>query len=105
MVLKGHYTIKNGEVKASNGVVGAEDLINMDDNSRVNLEAIYFTSIIPGQKINRVIFETGEVTFNNIFLDVDVLESHVNGIPPLGIQIGTISQANKSGLGWTWTPI
>jgi hypothetical protein len=99
------YTIKNGEVKASNGVVGAEDLINMDDNSRVNLEAIYFTSIIPGQKINRVIFETGEVTFNNIFLDVDVLESHVNGIPPLGIQIGTISQANKSGLGWTWTPI
>ena len=97
------HTIKNGEVRAS----GAEDLINMDDNSRVNLENIYFTDIDPSQKINRVTFETGEVTFTNIFLDVDVLDlaNHINGTPPPGIQIGTISQANKSGLGWTWAPI
>lgn len=97
------HTIKNGEVRAS----GAEDLINMDDNSRVNLENIYFTDIDPSQKINRVTFETGEVTFTNIFLDVDVLDlaNHINGTPPSGIQIGTISQANKSGLGWTWAPI
>jgi len=95
------HTIKNGEVRAS----GAEDLINMDDNSRVNLENIYFTDITPGQKINRVTFEVGEVTFTDIFLDVDTLENHINGTPPPGIQIGTISQANKSGLGWTWAPI
>jgi hypothetical protein len=97
------HTIKNGEVRAS----GAEDLINMDDNSRVNLENIYFTDIDPSQKINRVTFETGEVTFTNIFLDVDVLDlaNHINGTPPSGIQIGTISQANKNGLGWTWAPI
>jgi len=95
------HTIKNGEVRAS----GAEDLINMDDNSRVNLENIYFTDIDPSQKINRVTFEVGEVTFTDIFLDVDTLENHINGTPPSGIQIGTISQANKSGLGWTWAPI
>ena len=95
------HTIKNGEVRAS----GAEDLINMDDNSRVNLENIYFTDIDPSQKINRVTFEVGEVTFTDIFLDVDTLENHINGTPPPGIQIGTISQANKSGLGWTWAPI
>jgi len=95
------HTIKNGEVRAS----GAEDLINMDDNSRVNLESIYFTDIDPSQKINRVTFEVGEVTFTDIFLDVDTLENHINGTPPPGIQIGTISQANKSGLGWTWAPI
>ena len=97
------HAIKNGEVRAS----GAEDLINMDDNSRVNLENIYFTDIDPSQKINRVTFGTGEVTFTNIFLDVDVLDlaNHINGTPPPGIQIGTISQANKSGLGWTWAPI
>jgi len=95
------HTIKNGEVRAS----GAEDLINMDDNSRVNLESIYFTDIDPSQKINRVTFEVGEVTFTDIFLDVDTLENHINGTPPSGIQIGTISQANKSGLGWTWAPI
>jgi hypothetical protein len=77
----------------------------MDDNSRVNLENIYFTDIVPGQKINRVTFEVGEVTFTDIFLDVDTLENHINGTPPPGIQIGTISQANKSGLGWTWAPI
>jgi hypothetical protein len=97
------HTIKNGEVRAS----GAEDLINMDDNSRVNLENIYFTDIISGQKINRVTFEDGEVTFNNIFLDTDTLDNHFEPdiLIPSGIQIGTISQANKSGLGWTWTPI
>jgi hypothetical protein len=106
-VLIAGHTIKNGEVKASNGVVGAEDLINTDDNSRVSLENIYFTDIIPGQKINRVTFDVGEVTFNNIYLNVDptTLGDYVNGTVPSGVQAGVLSNTNKSGFGWTWTSI
>lgn len=99
-LIAGH-TIKNGEVVAG----AAESILNLDDNSRVDLENIYFTNLTPDQRINRVTFETGLVNFTNLILNVDptTLLNYITGntIPP-GIQAGTVTQVNKSSFGWTW---
>ena len=102
--LMASHTIKNGEVVAGT----AESILNLDDNSRVDLENIYFTNLTPDQKINRVTFETGLVNFTNLILNVDptTLLNYITGDSiPLGIQAGEVTQVNKSGLGWTWAPI
>jgi len=98
------HVIRNGSVIAS-GVGGvAMDLINTDDNSIVDLENIYFTEIVEGQKINRVSHTVGNVSFTNISLNVDAatLPNHVNGDVPAGVTSGIIPQANINGLEWTW---
>jgi len=99
---KAGHTMKNGTVVASNSSRAAEDLINIDNNSIVTLENIYFTSILEGMKINRV--NAPEVVFNNIMLDVPAssLASYVNGDVPAGVTAGGSSPANAAVLSWTW---
>jgi hypothetical protein len=94
------HTIRNGSVKASYEDRVSEDLINVDDNSIVNLSSIYFTDVVTGNQLNRV--DAAGVTFTNITLNVDTLENYVNGNVPTGVTIGTSSNANTSGFGWTW---
>ena len=106
--MKAGHIIQNGTVVAndpsSNRV--SSDLINLDDNSMVALRNIWFTQVGAGQKINRVTFNTGEVSFSGISLNVaaDQLATHVNGTVPDGVQAANnpTAKANVSVLGWTW---
>lgn len=97
------HVIKNGSVLASDNGRQAEDLINVDDNSIVDLQNIYFTGIVSGQVINRV--TAAQVTFTDIQLDVAQAElhNHVNGAVPAGVTAGGAGKANTSVFGWTWT--
>lgn len=81
----------------------AQDLINVDANSIVDLSHLYFTDITLNNKINRV--DAVGVTFDNIILDVDSVENHVNGPVPALVVAGQIPKANTSGLNWTWAKI
>jgi hypothetical protein len=98
------HTIRNGSVITSTEDPEriSEDLINVDDNSIVDLENIWFTGIQDGQQINRVTAEG--VTFTDITFDVpaDEVANHVNGDVPAGVSSGTSPQANTSALDWTW---
>lgn len=102
------HTIKNGTVITSlfddedELVKSSKDLINVDDNSIVDLESIHFTGVIDGQMVNRV--TAAGVTFTGITIDVpaDSLASHVNGVVPAGITAGGSPVATASGLSWTW---
>jgi hypothetical protein len=98
------HTIQNGTVVCSDPSLErvSGDLINVDNNSIVNLKNIYFTAIVDGQKINRVT-ATG-VTFESIQLDVlaDSLANYVNGDVPAGVTAGGSPQANAADFGWTW---
>jgi hypothetical protein len=98
----GGHTIRNGSIKASYGGRVSEDLINVDDNSDVDLSNLYFTDIVDGNKINRV--TAAAVTFTGITLNVptDSLANYVNGAVPAGVATGSTPQANITGLGWTW---
>lgn len=99
------HTIRNGSVKASSADITSSDLINLDDNSVVDLENIYFTDIADGQIINRVTFGVGDVSFTNIVLDVNPAELSnyvVDGNVPAGVTAGNTPQADISVLGWTW---
>ncbi len=105
---KAGHIIQNGTVIATDASLGrvSSDLINLDDNSMVQLKNIYFTKIADGQKINRVVFNTGSVSFTGIQLKVagDKLASHVNGAVPAGVTAVTAPTvgANLSVFGWTW---
>ena len=90
------HIIKNGDVY----VGGGQDLINVDNNSIVDLVDIYFTDIQGANQINRV--TAPAVTFTGIVLDVDSLAAHVNGAVPAGVIAGQTPKANTSILGWTW---
>jgi len=98
------HTIKNGTVIASAPGLGrsTEDLINVDNNSIVDLQNIFITGIVDGQQINRV--DAEGVTFTNIMLDVaaDNLANHVNGDVPQGITAGGSNQADVTAFSWTW---
>lgn len=97
------HTIKNGSVITSDDVLErvSADLINVDANSLVNLENIYFTAV-KDQKINRV--TAAGVTFTNIKINVDAanLGDHVNGDIPAGVTAGGSSYADKAAFSWTW---
>jgi hypothetical protein len=101
------HIIKNGTVVCSDEEFGrvSSDLINVDANSIVDLQNIYFTAIVEGQMINRVTAEG--VTFNSIMLNVAAgdLASHVNGDVPAGVTAGGTPQANASVFGWTWASV
>ncbi|MEN8927372.1 MAG: hypothetical protein ABF242_01725 [Flavobacteriales bacterium] len=98
------HTIMNGTVIAGNGTKNAEDLINVDANSMVNLTNIHFKGIQTGQMVNRV--TAAGVAFSGITLDVLAadLASHVNGAIPAGITTGGSSsaQADLTKFAWTW---
>jgi hypothetical protein len=98
------HTIKNGTIIASTDARMSEDLINVDDNSIVNLEGLFFTSIMEGQMINRV--TAAGVTFTDIQLNVPqaTLADYVNGAVPAGVtavNTATVG-ANVSDFNWTW---
>ena len=98
------HTIQNGTVIAGNGTRNAQDLINTDANSIVNLTNIHFSGVQTGQQVNRVT-ATG-VVYTGITLDVlsADLASHVNGTVPAGITTGgaTSTQADLTKFSWTW---
>lgn len=106
--MKAGHTIQNGTVVANDPSASrvSSDLINLDDNSMVVLKNIWFTQVGAGQKINRVSFNTGEVSFSGITLNVaaDQLATHVNGSIPEGVQAASnpTAKANVSVLNWTW---
>lgn len=98
------HTIKNGTVIAGDDNLEryAQDLINVDDNSIVDLQNIYFTEIAEGQQINRVTADG--VSFTGIEFDVtqEDLSSHVNGDVPAGVTAGGTPKADASVFSWTW---
>lgn len=104
------HVIQNGTIVASatdadgSLIRVTEDLINTDENSIVELSNLYFTSIVEGQKINRV--DAPGVGYTNIELDVEVadLASYVNGDVPAGITAVSTATvgADASVFDWTW---
>lgn len=96
------HIIKNGTVVSSSDDRTSQDLINVDENSRVTLENIYFVNPVDGQQINRV--TAPEVFFNNIMINVDAadLANYVNGAVPAGVTAGGSSAADVSVFNWTW---
>jgi hypothetical protein len=99
------HVIKKGSVLSYDAdyEITSEDLINVDANSIVDLENIYFANPQTDQKINRI--TAAEVTFTGIAINVAAadLGNHVNGTPiPAGITAGGTPQANKSVFTWTW---
>ena len=102
--MAGHI-IRNGSIIASVDDRVSEDLINVDDNSIVDLQNLYFTGISDGQLINRV--TAAGVTFTNIELNVDPadLANHVNGAVPAGVTATATATvgADVTPFGWTWS--
>lgn len=96
------HIIQNGHIITSSGDRVAEDLINVDQNSNVDLMNLTFTDVTSGQKINDV--TAADVTFSGIEINVpqDSLSNYVNGTVPSGVTAGSSSQADGSDLGWTW---
>lgn len=97
------HVIQNGTIVATVGDRISQDLINVDNNSIVDLKNLFFTGISNGQKINRVTAE--RVTFEGIELNVpaEELPNHVNGDVPAGVTAGTgTNKADASVFGWTW---
>ncbi len=92
------HLIQNGDIYVGT----AQDLINVDANSIVDLKHLYFTDITSNNQINRV--TAPGVTFDNIIINVhsDSLANHVNGAIPATVTTGQILKANTSTLGWTW---
>lgn len=95
---QGHI-IKNGDVIAS-GDLDAQDIINVDPNSIVELKDITFLSVLESQKINRV--TAPDVTFENILIDATDVSLHVNGAVPTGVSSGSTLKSNRSVFTWTW---
>ena len=95
---QGHI-IKNGDVIAS-GDLDAQDIINVDQNSIVELKDITFLSVLESQKINRV--TAPDVTFENILIDATDVSLHVNGAVPTGVSSGSTLKSNRSVFTWTW---
>lgn len=98
------HTIKNGSVRASVGERISADLINVDQNSIVNLENIFITDIAEGQVINRV--TAPGVVFSGIQLNVNPanLGDYVNGDVPSGVSAlsSPTVGADLSQFNWTW---
>jgi hypothetical protein len=93
------HLIQNGDIYVGNG----QDLINVDENSIVDLFNLYFTDIQGIHQINRT--TAPGVTFGNIVLDVDnnSIGNYINGtLPQSAVVGGQIPKANTSNLSWTW---
>lgn len=101
----GNHTIMNGYIQMSNAVFTADDIINTDDNSNVELSNLYFTALQDGQRINRI--NAANVSFNNIYLDTTA-DDLINRLPegttevPGWLNAGNINTFNAGVLNWTW---
>ena len=104
------HTIMNGTVYASADGNNSEDLINVDDNSIVDLQNIFITNILEsGQQVSEDddvdLTTVSGVTFTNVMLDVPAMDlnDYINGPAPAGITAGGSGQADASVFsGWTW---
>lgn len=111
------HTIKNGTIVATtfdgdDVLRGCEDLINVDKNSIVALENLYFTNIrATGQQVSEdkdtPFSEVPGVTFTAIELDVadEDLGNYINdSVVPTGVGAITTPTvgADVSVFGWTW---
>ena len=106
------HTITNGTIIASYSAEGqvarqAEDLINTDANSLVNLSNLFFTNVLANQLVNRT--TAVGVTFTNIELNVpeaDLNNYIEDGDAPAGITAASTPStgvgADTSVLTWTW---
>lgn len=100
----GSHTIENGFIRMSSDLITTQDIINVDDNSNVNLKKLFFTNLVDGQKINRV--NAANVTFTDVYLDTTTADL-INRIPeggtvPSGVMAGNSSTFNSTTLSWTW---
>lgn len=104
--MKAGHTIKNGTVVASDADFGREckDLLNIDDNSIVDLENIWFTEVKDGQAINDI-SNSPDVTLTSIMIDVpqaDLSKYYSGSSVPSSISAGGSSQFDGSMMSWTW---
>jgi hypothetical protein len=118
----GAYTFKNGWVIANTDEVTSSDLINLDPETFVHFENIFFTGVEDGQQItlkdtkddddNPVIntlpddFLPGvQTSFTNVVLDVADVAAYIDGTAT-GITAGTApadaSAIDLTVFGWTW---
>jgi hypothetical protein len=111
----GYYTFKNGWVIANTDEVTSSDLINLDPETYVKFENIFFTDIEDGQQITLKgdltlpdDFLAGvQTSFTDVVLDVDAadLSDYIDGTAT-GISAGTApvdaSAIDLTVFGWTW---
>ena len=99
--INGNHTFENGSIIASDDDVTSEDLVNIDDNSNVNITNVYYTGIQSGQTVEDNA-SSPDVTYTGIELDVpaDSLGNHWSGAS--GVSAGGSPKANKGEFGWTW---
>ncbi|MFP4555648.1 MAG: hypothetical protein ACLFNU_02150 [Bacteroidales bacterium] len=109
----GAYTFKNGYVIANTDAVTSSDLINLDPETYVHFENIFFTEIEDGQQITLKgdltlpddFLEGVNTSFTNVVLNVDDVATYIDGTAT-GIAAGT-APANPSAIdlsvfSWTW---
>jgi hypothetical protein len=109
----GAYTFKNGYVIANSGDVTSSDLINLDPETFVHFENVFFTAIADGQQITLKgdatlpdgFLEGVNTSFTNVVLNVDDVAAYIDGTAT-GISAGT-APANASAIdlsvfSWTW---
>ena len=111
----GAYIFKNGWVIANTDEVTSSSLIDLDPETFVHFENIFFTGIADGQKIALKgdatlpdgFLEGVETSFTNVVLDVDAadLADYIDGTVT-GVSAGTApadpDAINLSVFGWTW---
>jgi len=105
--INGNHTIKNGTVVAGTATRKATNLFDLDANTNVNLENIFFTGLQDAQVINRT--NAASVTFTKIELNVPTgktLQDFITGTIPAGITSAATPSAgvgaNMSAFAWTW---
>jgi hypothetical protein len=100
------YTIKNGTiVNDLNERTTGGDLINTDKNTKVNLENLFFSNTVAGQKINRTADNPGTVYTSIVINGSGSANDYVkDGPAPAGITTGSSAtgKANVGALSWTW---
>lgn len=107
------HVIRNGTIITSAEGRVTEDLINVDDNSIVELNNLYFTGIQDGQQISEdddlPFADVPGVTFSTIELDVAAANilNHINDTAvPAGVTALDGAEpsvgADTSVFGWTW---
>ncbi|MFO8021832.1 MAG: hypothetical protein R6U65_05140 [Perlabentimonas sp.] len=109
----GAYTFKNGYVIANTDEVTSSDLINLDPETFVHFENVFFTAIADGQQITLKgdltlpddFLEGVETSFTDVVLNVDDVAASIDGTAT-GIVTGT-EPANPSAIdlsvfSWTW---
>lgn len=113
----GNHTISNGYVVMS-GDITSQNLINVDNNSNVELSNIYFTEVLDntdavdgdnkpvGHVFNRSNPSVGHVSYADIFVNTTVADLPNRmwdaETAPAWLNAGTTNTFDNSGFSWTW---